>query len=475
VKEVIMNKFFVICFLLFFASISPLLAEWEPDVNITNHDSTQDLPFCNAKSVATGDNGYVHVVWEDGRGAGGGAIRDVYYKRSTDCGTTWAEPEILMNLQSYNIKTPNVATSDSMVYVLWKAYYEPNGIYYRRSTDRGATWEPAEVLLSSATPYYYLSIDASGSNVYVVGENHSITPAQIYFIRSTDWGETWEPEIQISNNPGESPHFPCVSASGSNVHIVWEDHRNVGRDIYYRGSTDSGITWGDEIQLTGQFLQVDPCVAASGSNVHVVWTNDMSKGWNIFYKHSTDCGISWGDSINISNTGGAMFPSIAVSNSNVHVVWGDYFETNQEIYYTYSTDSGNTWGPVTRLTYAAHSSQLPRIAIGDTILHVVWQDTRDGDGEIYYKRNPTGNIGVEEKTDTRCQISDYRSKVFPNPFVSYTRILGYEQESFTLYDISGRVLGAYKGDRIGVDLSPGVYFLMPENKNTKPIRIVKVR
>jgi len=35
--------------------------------------------------------------------------------------------------------------------------------------------------------------------------------------------------------------------------------------------------------------------------------------------------------------------------------------------------------------------------------------------------------------------------------------------------------GTYCGDRIGYGLSAGVYFLRPEGKNGKPLRIVKVR
>jgi hypothetical protein len=36
-------------------------------------------------------------------------------------------------------------------------------------------------------------------------------------------------------------------------------------------------------------------------------------------------------------------------------------------------------------------------------------------------------------------------------------------------------VGVYKGDRIGEGLSAGVYFLRPEGKDDKPLRVVKVR
>jgi hypothetical protein len=66
-------------------------------------------------------------------------------------------------------------------------------------------------------------------------------------------------------------------------------------------------------------------------------------------------------------------------------------------------------------------------------------------------------------------------KVTPNPFASFATIPGHEGERFALYDISGKLVGSYRGNRIGEGLSAGVYFLRPEGKDTKPLRIVKIR
>ena len=67
-------------------------------------------------------------------------------------------------------------------------------------------------------------------------------------------------------------------------------------------------------------------------------------------------------------------------------------------------------------------------------------------------------------------------KATPNPFTSFARVPGHENERFTLYDVSGRQVGTYQGDRIGEGLAPGVYFLKGmENNGHAPVRIVKVR
>jgi hypothetical protein len=66
-------------------------------------------------------------------------------------------------------------------------------------------------------------------------------------------------------------------------------------------------------------------------------------------------------------------------------------------------------------------------------------------------------------------------KVIPNPFVSFARIPGHEADLLALYDVSGRRVGTYKGDRIGERLKAGVYFIRADGLGTKTLRIVKVR
>jgi len=110
------------------------------------------------------------------------------------------------------------------------------------------------------------------------------------------------------------------------------------------------------------------------------------------------------------------------------------------------------------------------------MVHVFWDDNRDGYYEVYYKRNPTGNppSGVDENSPSFVPHQS-SFKVSPNPFTSFTRVPGHSSERFVLYDISGRLLGKYKGDRVGEGMAAGVYFLKPEGKEAKPLRIIKLR
>jgi len=196
----------------------------------------------------------------------------------------------------------------------------------------------------------------------------------------------------------------------------------------------------------------------------------------IYYRRSTDNGVNWETEACISQFASAYFPVVTASGFNVHAVWYRILDvSNTEIYYNRSVNAGVNWGDDIRLTNNDGYSSQPSIAVSDTIVHVVWRDNRDGNYEIYYKRNPTGNSAVEETfTHTKQKLIE-KYNVFPNPFVSSARVVGHGTEDFMIYDVSGKLMGKYKGNQIGIDLPPGVYFIKSLSKNSFFTQTIKVK
>ena len=89
------------------------------------------------------------------------------------------------------------------------------------------------------------------------------------------------------------------------------------------------------------------------------------------------------------------------------------------------------------------------------------------------KTDANGSIGVQEPGNGR-NVAAGSIRAVPNPFVSFARVPGHEAEQFELYDISGKLVGAYRGDRIGEGLSPAVYFIRLDAKSGRSLRVVKV-
>jgi hypothetical protein len=438
---------------LFFAPT--LFAQWEPDRRLTFSDSGATLSFYhNAWCIAVDSAGGVHAVWYDYRDGN----LEIYYKRSTDSGSTWLPDIRLTNDPRYS-DYPTITLTSSTVHVVWND--ERNGnysVYYKRSTDLGSIWG-VDTMLSNYGGLYP-SVASCGSGVHVVWPNGRSGVAKIYYKRSTNSGLNWYPDTSLTSDSA-SADFPSVAATGPDVHVVWRDYRGDNFEIYYKHSTDGGVSWSPEVRLTYALeTSRDPSIVAAGSNVHLVWVDKRYGFYTIFYKHSTDRGITWTPDTMLTNprSGTAINPTIAVSGTKVHVVWADSRDGNYRVYYKCSMTSGMSWERDTALTNLPTFSWFPAVAAVGPMVHLIWEDDRDTVSQIYYKRNPTGNSAVELPGRFQPLTSNLSLSAVPNPFTSFATIPGHVSESFTLYDISGRKVGTYRGDRVGEGLSCGGLF-----------------
>lgn len=484
-----MKKVSYIWFIFFFINFSFLFAQWENDVRLTFADGHSNTSSNNARCIATqGDT--IHVVWCDERDGN----TEIYYKRSLDRGTNW-ERDVRLTDDPAGSGLPTVAVSGLNVHVAWfdvRAGFNNFEIYYKRSTDGGTTWGPDTRLTFDPLISWYPCVGLTNSNVHVVWRETRDGNYEIFYKRSTDEGTTWGPDTNLSNASGSS-ETPCITVSSTTLHVLWFDNQDGGQyEIYYKRSTDEGVTWEPDVRLTDDpAVSFGPCVAVSGSNVHVVWqdTRDGS-GWELYYKNSTDGGTTWGQDRRLTNAPETSeAPSVVASGSNVHVVWWDNRDGNYEIYYKCSFDNGTTWEPDTRLTNDDSWSQNPHIAFADTMLHVVWLDGRValGNNEIFYKRNPTGNTGVGENTALLL-----RKDVFLVPTIFRNDIeIRFIQSSkrdikLTIYNIYGTPLfeKSYSctpqsltiNDKIINQLPPAIYFLSVSLEDGKQsiVKLIKL-
>ncbi len=407
-----------------------LQAQWQADVRLTNNTSSSNTSYNNSRCVAaSGDT--VHVVWEEFRNGN----LEIYYKRTTDCGITWGNDIRLTNDPNTSLNA-SIAISNSFVHVVW--FDDRNGnfdIYYIRSTDGGSSWGAETQITTDPNNSGYPSVSALDSLVYIVwGDHRNGIARDVYYMRSADNGSSWGPETQLTNNPGDIRHV-SIALSGLDIHALWIDDRDGNYEVYYKRSSDSGTTWGPDTRLTNTpALSEYPLLTASGSIIHVVWSEGPIGTANLFYKRSTDGGLTWQADIQMTNnsTKSSTSPSVAISDSLVHLIWQDNRDGNKEIYYNQSFDEGLTWGTDTRLTNNVSVSENPFIAVSGTKIHAVWQDVRDGNYEIYYKINPTGNVvGLYE-----ISIDAEIFKVFPNPVLDEFRILFSENINEYLHNSS---------------------------------------
>jgi hypothetical protein len=148
-------------------------------------------------------------------------------------------------------------------------------LFVSRSSTGGTTWTTKVVDVSDAPPLcscggwaYWaaqmaLAVDDAGTVYVVYNANDSKYGVQrMYFRRSTDEGASWSPRRDVSQAPvGANNLFPAITARRTgDVRIAWQDDRNgfdAGGDdegarwnTYYRSSTDGGAAWSPEVKLS---------------------------------------------------------------------------------------------------------------------------------------------------------------------------------------------------------------------------------
>ncbi|MFY9964788.1 MAG: sialidase family protein [Nitrososphaeraceae archaeon] len=320
------------------------------------------------------------------------------YKRST---ISFERTERLSDNtgSSSSVDQSAIKAAGNNVYAVWMnqpQWPQDEEIFYRMSTDGGATFGSTIALSNDEASSVNPSIAVSGNNVYVVWD--SVTPGpplpgrevDVLYRRSTDGGVTFGSVINLSNNPGVSD-FSAIAASGNNVYVVWQDSTPGKFEIFYRMSTDGGATFGSAINLSNNAEDsFNPSIEGIGNNVYVAWNDNSLGNSEILYRRSSDGGGTFSTTTNLSNNiATSVLPSVAASGVNVYLVWQDGRapEEDYEILYRKSTDEGATFGSPINLSNNAGSSLNPEVAAVNNGVYVIWQDSTPGNPEILHRRS----------------------------------------------------------------------------------------
>ncbi len=227
----------------------------------------------------------------------------ILVSKSTNGGNTWSEPVTLIRDSggrdssfAFNDKESITAdpTNANYTYAVWDRFVTPAGtskasipgylhsrsfrqpIWFSRTTDGGATWEPARKIYDrsefNGTLGNQIVVLPNGDLVNVFDEffifknSQGQRGASIALIRSTDKGVTWSRRSIVvaqdlaigafdpdTGRPiraeGGVPDIAVDRTSGT-LYVVWQDSRFSGVDeIALSLSADGGLTWTAPIKV----------------------------------------------------------------------------------------------------------------------------------------------------------------------------------------------------------------------------------
>jgi len=269
-------------------------------------------------------------------------------------------------------------------------------IYYKGSPDGGSSWTTAKKLSSTTAGCYRPDIAAGPSGaLHVVWYDYATGEYEIYYRKSTNGGITWTATKRLTWT-SRGAEYPALAVDSSgNPNVAWTEYILGNYEIYYKKSTDFGTQWTTAKRLTWTAESSDePALAVDSSgNPHVIWYDKTPGNYELYYRKSTDGGSAWTPSKRLTwDSYGSWYPSMAVDSSDVlHVGWENATIEAPEIHYRKSTDGGTSWAPVKRLTWTSGLSGSPRLAVDPSgNPHAVWYDNTPGHYEVYYEMSPDG-------------------------------------------------------------------------------------
>jgi hypothetical protein len=230
--------------------------------------------------ITVDSNDHIHVVWQDDTPGN----LEIYHKRSTDGGSTWITKRVSYSSGSSGYPTIAVSSSNH-IHVVWYDWTPGNPeIYFKRSTDGGTTWTTKRLTYNSGSSLHPNIVTDSSDHLHVVWRDNTPGNEEIYHKKSTDGGTTWTTK-RLTYNSGWS-FFPAIASDSiSNIHVVWYDYTPGLSDIYYKRSTDGGSTWTSKRLTYSSGNSDNPIIAIDSNNhIHVVWQDDTPVNFEIYYK-----------------------------------------------------------------------------------------------------------------------------------------------------------------------------------------------
>lgn len=200
----------------------------------------------------------------------------IRFTKSTDQGQTWSPPVRLNTVAGDCVDESNTVEGavpcigpNGEVYVAWAG---PLGILFDKSLDQGQTWMTTDKFVTNiggsgwdydipgitrCNGLPFIACDLTGGayngNIYISWSDQSngINNTDVWLIRSTDGGNTWQPKVKVNTDAMIRHQFMSsmtIDQVTGYIYVLFYDRRNHSdnnTDVYLAVSRDGGQTFVD--------------------------------------------------------------------------------------------------------------------------------------------------------------------------------------------------------------------------------------
>lgn len=331
-------------------------ASWsQPTTLDSRTEDARELVLC---CDIVGQAIHVHAAWSQGPSS----AELTFYNRSIDAGATWLASATNVSPATADSRWVGICCSGPRVYIGWGASVSNSNsdMYLNSSADSGATFLGQIRVNTSVTAQSTASAEpqicCSGLNVYMAYSSRRDASQSIYFNRSTDGGASVEPaEIRLdASDVGDTrsdfgAHLDC---DGSHVFAAWSGFEGTTRTVRAASSINGGLSFETDQVLDQPGLDTSPTPKAacvSGSNRSAVWLDDRNGTAQLWTNGSVQGAAYRAMDTAVSSNlpgGDAVRPEdldTCCANGVLHAIWVDERSGAERATYNRSVDGGKTW------------------------------------------------------------------------------------------------------------------------------------
>jgi hypothetical protein len=261
-------------------------------------------------------------------------------------------------------------------------------------SEDGTSWGELKIVASTLSHWKTIILNPPRAALDSLGmEIDWITESCFTVKESEDGGDSFRTAIEYKQPmPIDRQYLSChdVAMEDSMAYFTAERNDIFGSEIYSISyvSADKDVTSLQRIDpdSTGSFR---PRLGTGNGALHVVWC-DLSDGFmGIYHRKSSDSGVTFSAPVLVSEEGvDSWNPDLSVDGSTLIIVWEDYRDGWGEVYSRRSTDGGATWASSLRETFTAGFSVHPMVESREGFAYLTWQDLSSGNWEVNFKPLP---------------------------------------------------------------------------------------
>ncbi len=228
--------------------------------------------------------------------------------------------------------------ANEILYLVFMANNDGNGLLYISSPDGGTTWSNYGTIPGQASKTAPALAVAPNGTLYLVFVANNDGNGLLY-ISSQDGGAMWGNYGAIPEQESKTAPALAIAKDGT-LHLAFVAN-NIYNSLLYISSQDGGATWGNYGTISGQASETAPALAVAPNGTLCLAFVANNGDNNLLYMSSQDNGVVW-SSVYDTGQSSLLAPALAFLNNKLYLAFVANDGSNQLCVIS-SQDGGVHW------------------------------------------------------------------------------------------------------------------------------------